>query len=98
MNLNWFSAKAAKEFGSSLARFYIERIPVDTSLSATQFSRKSADVLNKMDLKIRQFKQQERLNFYKTAQMGNAFKWTLKEAGYDDAYVTRLTDWLVTKI
>jgi hypothetical protein len=35
---------------------------------------------------------------YKTAQMGNAFKWALKDAGYDDAYVDRLTEWLVINI
>lgn len=98
MILSWFNAKASKEFGDSLARFYAQRIPVDTKLPPAKFAAKTAEVLNKMELQISQFKQQHKLNVYKTAQLGNAFKWALKDSGYDDAYVSRLTDWLVTKI
>lgn len=98
MLFSWLDAAAAKEFGTSLARFYIERIPVDSAASDKKFASKSKDLLEKMALQIARFKESNRLNTYKKAQLGNAFKWTLRDAGYDSTYIDRLTDWLVTKL
>lgn len=98
MIFRWFDAKAAKDFGKSLADFYAQRLPLNTTATPKQFASKSAEVLNKMESQVLQFRQQNKLNVYKTAQIGNAFKWALKDAGYDDAYIDRLTDWLVTRI
>ena len=44
------------------------------------------------------FKADHKLNAYKTAQLGNAFKWTLKDRKYDAAYVDHMTNWLVLKL
>ena len=95
MLFDWFNATAAKEFGTGLAQFYIERIPVDSAVNDKKFAAKTKGVLDKMALRVTQFKAANRLNTYKKAQLGNAFKWTLREAGYDSAYIDRLTAWLV---
>ncbi len=95
---SWFDAGTAKEFGSVMARFYIERMPIKSGLNEKQFASKSKQVLEKMERQLKNFKQQNRLNTYKIAQMGNTFKWGLKDAGYDDAYVDQLTKWLVAAI
>ena len=95
---SWFDASAAKEFGSAMARFYIERMPLNSGLNEKQFASKAKLVLEKMARQLQSFKQQNKLNTYKIAQMGNTFKWGLKDAGYDEAYVDRLTEWLVATI
>jgi len=87
MLLRWFDAREAKEFGASLARFYIERLPPD----APNKPVKAQEVLNKMLQQIARFKLQHKLNVYKKAQLGNAFQWTLKDAGYDPRFADTLT-------
>ncbi len=94
---SWFDAKAAKAFGITMAQFFIERMPLSAGMTEKQFASKAKFVLEKMNSHLVSFKQQNKLNTYKTAQMGNTFKWALKDAGYDDVYVDQLTTWFVAK-
>jgi hypothetical protein len=100
MGLNWFDAEKAKEFGLSLGTFFIEKIPVDSSqkIDDDHFARKSKKVLNSITIQIEEFKKNNSLNIYKRAQLGNAFKWKLKEAGYASDYINELTLWLVKQL
>ena len=98
MLFEWFNATASKKFGAELAKFYIERIPVASNENDKKFASKTTAALDKMSLRVEQFKASNRLNTYKKAQLGNAFKWALREAGYDKAYIDRLTEWLVLRI
>jgi hypothetical protein len=98
MLFSWFDAAAAKEFGSELARFYAERLPADSGANEKKFAAKTKEVLDKMALRVAQFKEANTLNTYKKAQLGNAFKWVLRDAGYDTAYIDRLTSWLVARL
>lgn len=97
MLFSWFDARAAKDFGSMMAHFFIERVPPNAGLSEKQFATKSQQVIEKMSHQIVTFKTKHKLNIYKTAQLGNVFKWTLKDAGYDDLYIDKLTEWLVAR-
>ena len=97
MLFSWFDAKASKEFGAAMAQFFIERMPLSASMTEKQFASKAKFVLEKMNTQVANFKQQNTLNTYKIAQMGNTFKWVLKDAGYDDVYVDQLTTWFVAK-
>lgn len=94
---SWFDAKAAKEFGTTMAQFFIERMPLSAGMTEKQFSIKAKFVLENMNSQVLAFKQQNKLNTYKTAQMGNTFKWTLKDAGYNEAYIDQLTTWFIAK-
>jgi hypothetical protein len=96
--LSFFDASSAKEFGAGLARFYMERMPLNLALKEKQFAVKSLKVIDQMDLQVKTYRQKNKLNFYKMAQIGNAFKWALKDAGYDDGYVDKLTQWLVVAL
>jgi hypothetical protein len=96
--LGWFDAREAKQFGSSMAAFYVAAIPVAGSLSEKKFATKSQATLRDIATKIDVFKKAHRLNAYKKAQLGNTFKWALKDAGYDADYIDKLTDWLVTRL
>lgn len=93
--LDWFNAKRAEEFGTSLAKFFIEKMPADKQMNDAKFAAKTEYLLTKMSAQIQVFKQSEKLNFYKTAKLGNAFKWTLKDAGVDPALSAKLLEWLV---
>lgn len=95
---SFLDAKAAKAFGSEMARFYMERMPLNATLKDKQFASKSRYVIDKMGAQIGTHKELNRLNIYKIAQMSNAFKWTLKDAGYADDYVDRLTQWFILSI
>jgi hypothetical protein len=95
---DWFNTRDAKEFGSSLAMFYIAQMPVDLKLSEKKFAAKTESAMRAMTAKINAFKTAHPLNGYKKAQLGNTFKWTLRDAGYQTAYVDKLTDWLVTRL
>lgn len=91
MLLSWFDATEAKDFGESLAQFYMARVASDESGTTKKAAKKHKEVLEKLFQQMARFKREHKLNIYKTAQLGNAFKWTLKDAGYDPAYVDQLT-------
>ena len=92
---SWFDARAAKEFGTAMAHVYIECIPLAEKLSEKKLVAVTRQAVSKMGRQLNTFKQNNKLNIYKTAQMGNAFKWALKDAGYDDFQINKATEWLV---
>jgi len=96
--LSWLDARAATAFGNTLAAFFVQRVPLDAKLSEKKFAAKAQEVLNKMALLVDRFKSENKLNTYKKAKLANAFKWALKDAGYDPAYVDRLSEWLTTRL
>ena len=98
MVLSWFDAGAASAFGASLAAFFAQRVPPDVKLSDKKFAAKAQDVLNKMALQVDRFKAENELNTYKKAKLGNAFKWALRDAGYEAAYVEKISEWLVLRL
>lgn len=95
--LKWFDAKEARAFGESLAVFFAERIPVDSDLKEKKFSARAQQVLGKLAAQVDQFKRSHKLNIFKKAQLGNAFKWKLRDAGYEHSYVDELTEWLMLR-
>ena len=97
MPFGWFDAREAKAFGASLARFYMERMPLEPASVQRRRGGNRTDVLDKMALQIAQFRQAHRMNIYKKAQWGNAFRWTLVEAGYEGAEADELTNFLLLR-
>ena len=98
MILSWFDAAEAKKFGVILARFFTERMSPVAQAGDMKFAVKTDKVLNQMADQIARFKQVHKLNTYKKAQLGNAFKWALKDAGVTPAYIDELTRWLMLQI
>jgi hypothetical protein len=100
MALAWFDAKQSKEFGTALANFFIEKIPVENNQNVDEeyFARKTKKTLAAMEAQVVEFKKNNKLNVYKRAQLGNTFKWTLKNAGYAEDYINELTMWLVKQL
>lgn len=97
MIFSWLTTKDEKAFGESLAVFFAERIPAGSDFKAKKFAARAQQVLSSMGLQVDQFKQNHKLNVLKKAQLGNAFKWKLRDAGYEQAYVDELTEWLMLR-
>jgi len=97
MMLAWFDAREAKHFGASLAKFYIDRIPLEDLGKKKKRPGKNVEVLNKLVQQIEKFKLDHKMNFFKKAQFGNAFRWALVEAGYDPDFADELTRSLLLK-
>ncbi len=51
--------------------------------------------LRKLVIRISAFEARKEANFYKKAKFANAFKWKLKEAGYDAGFADELAKELV---
>ena len=89
---NLFDASEAQEFGKTLAEMYAAKHSIlDEKKEKASTLHKRAKLLDKLTLDVRQFGEANRLNFYKKAKLGNAFKWTLLEKGYDSDFVDKLT-------
>lgn len=91
----WLSAKNSQAFGSELAGMVKEMVPNDPALTAAKRQSKANYAKEKMQKRIRQFKQEEILNFYKAAKLLNTFKWDLKDAGYDAQLTDSLASWVL---
>lgn len=98
MVMSWFDATQAKAFGVSLARYFIEKMPLESTDKQGRHAARTQQTLAKMQQQVEAFRQQHKPNLYKKARLGNAFKWTLGEAGYDSAYVDELTRWLMLRL
>ena len=88
---NWFDASEAQKFGTTLADFFIERVPTDSAGKKDKALAKKQEVINKMLLQIEIFKANNKLNLYKKAKLANAFKWKLLDAKFDTELVDELT-------
>jgi hypothetical protein len=91
---SWFSTKNAEAFGSELASILMELVPNDESMPDKKRSSKINYAKERMQKRIRQFKQEEVLNFFKTAKLLNTFKWALKDAGYSKEFCDSLSTWV----
>lgn len=94
----WFDAKNAEAFGVEMAKMVKEMVPSDSSVNESKRASKANYSKEKMQKRINQFKESEDLNFYKLAKLLNAFKWELKDAGYEAKTSDPLAAWLLTTL
>ncbi len=85
---DWFDASEVCQFGKGLAESFAEKYP---DLEKKKDVYKRAKVIGKLNSEVKQFAQSHSLNFYKKAQLGNAFKWALIEKGFENEFVDELT-------
>lgn len=99
MIFSWFDASEAKKLGVALAHFYATQLPPQAkALNDKKFAARTQTAMRQLTAKIVAFKTTQRLNVYTKAKVGNEFKWTLLDAGYDAVYVDHLTEWLVAQL
>jgi hypothetical protein len=98
MIFRWFDAGAAKKFGQELAEEFVASVSPGAQLSQNKFEAKVKSAVAQMDRRVAEFTKQHRLNAYQKAQLGNAFKWALRDAGYDADYADKLSDLLMLRL
>jgi hypothetical protein len=98
MIFSWFDAREANAFGASLATLLIERTPVEGTVGKRLLTKKHEAMLHQLEQHVSRFKRDHKLNTYTKAQLGNKFKWTLKDKGYDAGYVDQVTNWLMFQL
>lgn len=98
MPLKWFDANNAEKFGQSLAQFFIKKIPLHVENKKPKEVAKQLDVVDQMYLQIEQFKLNNKLNIYKKAKLGSAFRYELIAAGYKPELVDQVTRGLLLKL
>jgi hypothetical protein len=92
MFFNWFDAHEAVKCGHFLALFFAERVSVEVGKGGKKsLPKKQLEAVGKMFAQAERFSKEHKLNIYKKAKLGNAFKWRLKELGYTDALIDELT-------
>ena len=92
--LQWFSTKKSVGLGRELAALVKELVPADPALPASKLASKTNYAKEKMQKRLRVFREEEVLNFFKTAKLLNAFKWELKDAGYAEETINGLVSWV----
>ena len=98
MVLKWFDSSEAENFGKSLAQLLIKKTPVSSKNNKIKGIAKQFDAVDQMYLQLEQFKLGNRLNVYKKAKLGSAFKYELLAAGYDPELVDQVTKGLLLKL
>lgn len=93
----WFDTRAVKAFANALADQIIARHQENRKPKKKRPETRDDVILREIATRMSDLKKSERLNIYKTAQLANVFKWRLKEAGLDDAYVESLLTVLLTR-
>lgn len=91
---SWLSTGKSVAMGKELARIVIELVSNDPAVNQSKRTSKANYAKEKMQKRIRQFKQEEVLNVLKTAKLLNTFKWTLKDSGYDKEFIDDLATWI----
>jgi hypothetical protein len=92
---SWLDAREAQEFGMTLAKFFMERIPMDEPGKKAKSLEKKQEVVQKMVQQIQIFRIDHKMNLYKKAKLANAFKWALLDAHYPSEFVDELTTMLL---
>lgn len=97
--LDYFNVADVDRFGKELANIVIEalserRLPKEQK----KIEEKERALLDRVALRIAQFKVDKNLNFYKKARLANSFKWSLLESGFTHDLVDELTKFVVIQL
>ena len=91
MALKWFDTSHVDAFSASLVKLFAARFP------ASEFSqpgKRQEERFRKLHAlmvsEMLRFLRENKLNVYLKARLANQFKWSLKEAGYPDAFIDEL--------
>jgi hypothetical protein len=91
---DWFDTKEAKQLGLTLADNVSSEIAMENKKA--QKSKKKemehkAKIMKRVFVRVSQYKQSSKPNFYKKAKLANTFKWRLLDLGHDADFVEILT-------
>lgn len=98
MILRWFDARDAKRYGQMLAEMVVNGLSISDRTKANKALIRRAKNLDKIFAQAIIYKSEAKLNMYKRAKLGNAFRWQLLEHGFELEFVEELTHQLLVHI
>lgn len=89
---NWFDSAHAEAFGAALADNYHARHAAVAGRrgNSQRQEEKVKNLIAELLIEAVNFNAANRLNIYKKAKLGNAFKWKMLDLGYDKSVVDAL--------
>ena len=91
MLLRMFDAGEAEKFGLGLADTLAAKFPASKQKADKKTLTRQAELFQAIFVQARQFNQVHKLNLYKKAKMGNAFRWKLLELGFTSEFADQMT-------
>jgi hypothetical protein len=98
MLFDWFDAKEVSLIGIKLAEDLSNELAKVNNKHSKKEVVNRAKVIQKVFSQFDQFKQKNKLNFYKKSKLINEFRWRLAEIGQENEFVEIMTKELVLYI
>jgi hypothetical protein len=97
--LKWFNSQEVDKFADWLTSEIIKRYPPEgLDTDSKKSSQRLKKVLDSLFQRIESFAEQNVLNIYQRARLGNRVKWAMREAGYPLPFSESFTHEVVTVI
>jgi hypothetical protein len=95
---DWFNCREIDELVDSIVADLVKRFPPGglDDMPAEKAAKRLKGVHNAAFHRVDAFARSRPLNLYKKAHLGNRFKWSLREAGYPDAFADLMSTEFVT--
>ena len=87
---DWFDAREAVTFAQGVVRDINRLFPHEKKSKKPTSTKKDRQKLDALVLRTRAFAQQHKLNVYKKAKLLNTIKWSMRDAGYEEATVDEI--------
>lgn len=87
--------KFARTLAHDLSKRYSPAMEADGKAASV---RKLTVAMEELYARAAKFNRENKLGIYRKAKLGNVFKWELKELGYSETFVDRITKGLVVHL
>jgi hypothetical protein len=94
-----FDTRKVDDFAKSLAQDFSRRFPPSSEARTDKAASSQLSVVSEgVYARALRFHQENRLGLYRKAKLGNTFRWQLKEMGYSDGFIEKVTKGLVVRL
>jgi len=98
MLFNRVSNRDIEQFATEVAREFAKACPLADTRGERSSLRKLARSIDAACERAAAFQKEKKLGVYGKAKLGTAFKWELKELGYEDEFVDEFTRNLLMRL
>ena len=99
MIFSWLDTRKVDDFAKSLALDLSRRFPPSSEARTDKGVAHQLEVVTEgLYARALRFHQENRLGLFRKAKLGNTFRWQLKELGYTESFIERLTKGLVVRL
>lgn len=96
---SWFNTKAVDDCAASLTADFAARYPVSVDGGkGTAAPNRLEQALVELYARAEKFHREQNLGLYKKAKLANAIKWHLRELGYDNDLVEKISKTIAIRL